>query len=221
VDFLRKYVFHNFGLKLLSLGIAVLLWLGVAHDPVAEIVVSVPLEFHNAPDKLEISSESIPQVRVRVRGPVRLVRELAPTEVHAVLDLSGTAPGERTYDLSPGRIHVPDDLQVVQVVPSMVRISFDTRATRQVEVRPRVIGRFASGYRIAHITCSPPVVTIVGPTRHVEGVEAAITDPVDATGVVDSATFTTHAYVADPLVRLADPSPIRVTVSVEKVKSGG
>ena len=40
------------------------------------------------------------------------------------------------------------------------------------------------------------------------------------TGVVDSATFTTHAYVADPLVRLADPTPIRVTVTVEKVKGG-
>lgn len=219
--FLRKYVFHNFGLKLLSLGIAVLLWLGVTRDPTAEVVMNIPLEFHNAPDQLEISSESIPQVQVRVRGPVRVVRELAPSEIHAVIDLRGTVPGERTYDLSPRRIRVPAEVEVVQVVPSIVRISFDTRASRQVEVRPRVIGVFASGYRIARITTSPSLVTVVGPAKHVQDVEAAITDPVDASGVVDRATFTTHAYVTDPMVRLADPSPIRVTVQMEKVKSGG
>ena len=31
-----------------------------------------------------------------------------------------------------------------------------------------------------------------------------------------SATFVTHAYISDPLVRIADPSPIRVTVSTQK-----
>ncbi len=220
MDFLRKYVFHNFGLKLLSLGIAVLLWLGVTRDPAAEVVMSVPLEFHNAPDQLEISSENIPQVQVRLRGPVRSVRELAPAEVHAVIDLGGTGPGERTYDLSPRRIHVPSEVEVLQVVPSMVRISFDSRAWRQVEVRPRVIGTFASGYRIARILASPSMVTVVGPARHVNEVEAAITDPVDVSGVMESASFTTHAYVTDPLVRLADPAPIRVTVHMEKTKSG-
>ena len=43
-----------------------------------------------------------------------------------------------------------------------------------------------------------------------------MTDPVDATGVVGSATFTTHAYVADPLVRVQTPAPIQVTVDTEK-----
>ncbi len=216
MDFLRKYVFHNFGLKLLSLVVAVLLWMAVTRDPTAEIALNVPIEFHNAPEHLEISSETIPQVQVRVRGPVRELRDLSPSEVHAVIDLANTQPGERTYDLAPKRIHVPDGITVVQAVPSQVRISFDTRATRQVEVKPRVIGTFASGYRIEKVTPEPQKVTIVGPAGHVNEVETAITDPVDASGVVGTATFVTHAYVSDPLVRLADPNPIRVTVTTEK-----
>ena len=218
MDFLRKHVFHNFGLKLLSLAVAVLLWMAVTRDPVIEIPISVPVEFHNAPEHLEISSESIPQVLVRVRGPVREVRLLTSSEVHAVIDLANVQPGECTYDLAPKRIHVPDGLQVVQAVPSQIRISFDRRATRQVEVKPRVIGTFATGYRIEKVTPMPQSVTIVGPAGHVNNVEAAITDPVDASGVVGTATFSTHAYVSDPLVRLADPNPIRVTVTTEKGK---
>ncbi|MGZ4812074.1 MAG: CdaR family protein, partial [Terriglobales bacterium] len=75
-----------------------------------------------------------------------------------------------------------------------------------------------SGYRIEKVVPVPQSVTIVGPAGHVEAVETAITDPVDASGVVGVATFVTHAYVSDPLVRLADPSPIRVTVTTEKQK---
>jgi len=35
-DFLRRRVLHNFGIKLLSLVLAVGLWLAVTRDPVAE-----------------------------------------------------------------------------------------------------------------------------------------------------------------------------------------
>ncbi|MGB9106195.1 MAG: CdaR family protein [Terriglobales bacterium] len=218
MDFLRKYVFHNFALKVLSLGVAVLLWMAVTRDPVAEVALNVPIEFHNAPEHLEISSETIPQVQVRVRGPVREVRDLSATAVHAVIDLANVQPGERTYDLSPALIHVPDGVQVVQAVPSQIRISFEPRESRLVEVKPRVMGTFASGYHIEQVTALPQSVTIVGPATNVRGVEAAITDPVDASGVVGTATFSTHAYVSDPLVRLADPSPIRVTVTTGKSK---
>ena len=218
MDFLRKHVFHNFALKVLSLAVAVLLWMAVTRDPVAEVALNVPIEFHNAPEQLEISSETIPQVQVRVRGPVRAVRDISASEVHAVIDLANVQPGERTYDLAPGRIHVPDGVQVVQAVPAQIRISFDRRESRQVEVKPRVIGTFATGYRIEKVTALPQSVTIVGPATHVRGVETAITDPVDASGVVGTATFVTHAYVSDPLVRLTNPSPIRVTVTTEKSK---
>ena len=218
MDFLRKYVFHNFGLKLLSLAVAVLLWMAVTRDPVAEVAINVPVEFQNAPEHLEISSETIPQVQVRMRGPVREVRELSPADVHAVIDMANVQPGERTYDLATRGIHVPSGIQVVQTVPAQIRVSFDKRETREVEVKPRVIGTFATGYRIESVTPSPPKVTIVGPSTHVKSVETAITDPVDASGVVGTATFVTHAYVSDPLVRLADPSPIRVTVTTEKQK---
>ena len=216
MDFLRKYVFRNFGLKVVSLIAAVLLWVAVTREPVAEVAISVPVEFHNSPEHLEISTESIQQVQVRVRGPVREVRDLTPSDVHAVIDLEQAKPGERTYDLNPRRIHVPDGIEVVQAVPSQMRLTFDASQTREIEVKPRVIGTFASGYRIDQVTASPGKITIVGPAKHVQGVEAAVTDPVDATGVVGSATFTTHAYVADPLVRLADPNPIHVTVTTQK-----
>jgi hypothetical protein len=47
--------------------------------------------------------------------------------------------------------------------------------------------------------------------------EGATTDPVDASGTMNRATFTTQAYVPDPLIQVVHPTPIRVTVIMERL----
>jgi len=219
-DFLRKYIFNNLLVKLVALLLGFLLWWAVAHDPTVEAVITAPLEFHHAPENLEMSVEGATQVEVRVRGPERTVRRLTPADVQAIVDLTGAGAGERTFDLTAKQVHLPDAVEVVQIEPSQVRLTFDRRATRTVDVRPRVIGNLVTGYHIANVTADPNTINIVGPAHRFDDAGDAITDPVDATGVVGSATFTTHAYVADPLVRVQKPGAIHVTVTTSKTAKG-
>ena len=208
----KRYVLHNFALKVLSLVLATGLWLAIARDPVAEVEIRVPIEFLHVADNLEISSESIPEAQIRVRGPGRFVRQLRSTDVHAELDLRDAKPGERTFDLAAQEIHHPSEVEVVQVVPSQVHLAFDTRLTREVEIHPRVT---APGQQIGTIEVDPVRITIEGPRHHVERVDSASTDVVDATGVRNRATFTTNVYVADPLVQVVHPTLIHVTVTMQ------
>jgi len=215
-DFLHRYVLHNLGLKLVSLALAVGLWLAVARDPMAEVAVNVPIEFHNMPENLEISAENIPTAQIRLRGPQRIVHQLRSSDVYVGVELSGLKPGERTFDLTDRQIHRPAGLEVVQVVPSQVHFAFDDRLARRVPVQPRVVGSFAAGYQISQVSADPAVVTITGPKKRVEAVETATTDPVDVSGTMNRATFVRHAYVSDPLIQVSDPSSVRVTVIMEK-----
>ncbi len=220
MSFFREYVLHNLGLKLLSLLLAVGLWLAISRDPPTEVAFDVPIEFHNIPDNLEISSEHIPEAQIRVRGPARIVRQLQRSDVHTEVDLAGVKPGERTFDLSSQQVRHMRGLEVVQVIPSQVHLAFDIRATRQVKVNPRVTGTFARGYDIGEVITTPPTITISGPKRRVERVEEAITDPIDASGDINRATFVTHAYVADPLVQVVNTDPVHVTVVMQKSSLG-
>lgn len=113
----------------------------------------------------------------------------------------------------------PRDVTVVQIVPSQLRLAFDTRLTRDIEIHPRVTGTFADGDQIVKVDADPSHITITGPRGHVEKVEAATTDPIDATGTRGSAVFTINVYVADPLVQVVQSSSIRVRVLVQKVGS--
>ncbi|MGA9389220.1 MAG: CdaR family protein [Candidatus Sulfotelmatobacter sp.] len=222
IGFLRRLVLHNFWLKLLSLLIATGLWMAIAPDQEpAEVAVRVPIEFRHVPQGLEISSTTIPDAQIRVRGPERLIRELRPTDIHAELDLADVKAGERTFDLTAQQIRHQRDLQVVQVVPGQVHLSFDTRMTRDVEIRPRVTGSFLAGKQIAKVVMDPERITITGPRHHVEMMDAATTDPIDASGTTTQATFVTNVFVADPLVQVVQPTPVRVTVIMEKSTPAG
>lgn len=215
MTFFKRYVLHNIGLKFLSLVLATGLWFMIspAEEP-AEVALRAPVVFKHVPPHLEISTESIPEAQIRVRGPERIIRNLQANEVHAEIDLADVTIGERTFDLSSQQVRHPRNVVVEQVVPSQLHLSFDTRLTRQVEIHPRVT--VAQDEVVTKVETDPPSINITGPTRHVESVEAATTDPIDATGTHGSGVFTTNVYVADPLVQIADPTSIRVTVTVQK-----
>lgn len=215
-DLLHRYVLHNLGLKILAIGLAVALWLVVARDPVDEVAINVPVEFHNIPGNLEIATDNIPRAQILLRGPERLIHRMQPTDVHVEVDLSGTSSGERTFDLSTHQVHVPRGLEATQVIPSQLHMAFDERMTREVPIQPRVIGSFAGGQKLGKVQSDPALITISGPRKRVAAVEAAITDPVDVTGTLDHNTFVTRAYVTDPLVQVVKPGPVRVTVIMEK-----
>jgi YbbR domain-containing protein len=211
----KRVLVYNLGLKIVSLLLAIGLWMAVARDPIAEVEMKVPIEFQNLPANLEIDSASFTEAQIRVRGPERLIHHLQPADVRAEIDLASVRPGEQTFDLTGRHVHVPQDLEVVQIIPGQFHLSFDNRATRVVEIRPRVTGSFASGMRVAQIIADPPTVEITGPQRRLAAVEAAITDPVDVSGVMTRATFVTHTYVPDPLIQVVHPAPIHVTVIME------
>ncbi len=156
MNFLRRWVLHNFWLKILSLLLATGLWLAIAPDEEpAEVAVRVPIEFQHVPPHLEISSVTIPEAQIRVRGPEQLIRNLRSTDIHAELDLADAKPGDRTFDLTAQQIRHQRELHIVQVVPGQVHLSFDMRLTRDVEIRPRVTGTFLAGEQIAKVLVDP------------------------------------------------------------------
>jgi len=220
IAFFQRYVLHNFGLKVLSLLLATGLWFLISPDEQpAEVALRAPIVFQHVPAQIEISSEMIPEAQIRVRGPERVIRQLQANEIHAEIELADAKAGDRTFDLTSQQVRHPRDVTVVQVVPSQLHLAFDTRLTREVEVHPRVTGNFADGEQIVKVDADPQRIIVTGPRHHVEKIDAATTDPIDATGTRGSGVFTTNVYVADPLVQVLQTTSIRVTVLVQKVGS--
>jgi diadenylate cyclase len=211
IPFIQRYIFHNFTLKALSLLLAAGLWLMISRDEEpAEEALHAPIMLQHLPSNIEISSRDIPEAQIRVRGPERVIRNLQASQIYAEIDLTGATPGDRTFVLTSQQVRHPREVSVVQVVPSQLPLAFDTRLTRVVEIHPRVVG-IPTG---AKVVVDPTTISISGPSQHVQRVDSATTDPIDASHTQGTAVYTTDFYVSDALVQVTQPTSVRVTVTV-------
>src|SRR5260370_21231521 len=102
-----ELVTRNLVWKLLALLIAVLLWIAVSNEPDLSAFVSVPVEFKDLPDTLEISSDVATQVDLELSGPSSELRNFSGTRTAAVLDMADAQPGERASPIGAGEVHLP------------------------------------------------------------------------------------------------------------------
>jgi hypothetical protein len=206
---------RHLGLKIVSVGLAALLWALVSGEQVVERALRIPLEFTNIPADLELVNDPPDLVDVRVRGSSGAIGRIAPGELVAVLDLAGAGHGAgQLFHLTTDDIRAPFGVEVVQVNPSTVSMSLEVSASKVVPVVPTFQGNPADGYVVGTVSAIPSTVELVGPAGILDTVMEAITDPVVVTGA--AAPFVRPVTVGspDPAVRLRQPVVARVIVNI-------
>lgn len=212
--------FRHIGLKAISVGLAVLLWLSVAGEETVERGLRVPLEFQQVPAGLELTGEPPTLVDVRVRGSSGALSRMSSADVVAVLDLHTARPGQRLFPLTPDQVRVPFGIQVLQINPATVAMVFENSATRQVPIVPAVVGTPAPGYAVGAITSDPERVDAIGPESAVDRATEATTEPVSVAGAKDTVIDTVRVGFVDPALRLkgSQAGVVRVHVQVIRAK---
>jgi len=206
--------FGHLGLKTLSVGIAILLWLFVSGDETVERGLRVPLEFQQFPAGIEMMGEAPSLVDVRVRGGTSTLSRLGPGDIVAQLDLKAARVGRRLYQITPEQVRVPFGVQVIQVTPPTIVLAFEISATRQVPVVPELEGEPAPGFVVGGTTVDPLTVDVVGPQSAIARVGQATTEPVSVAGARAAVKDTVTIGLLDPSLRLRTPRMAQVTVGI-------
>jgi YbbR domain-containing protein len=212
---LRDHSFAHTGLKVVSVALAVLLWMMVSSQraPV-ERGLRIPLELQNLPQNLEMVEPPQESVDVRIRGTADALGRIAPGDLVATIDLSAAQPGRRLFHVSTERVKAPFAVVVTQVTPPSVAIRFEPSATRIVPVVPSVEGEPAAGYIVGEVTADPPTVEIVGPESILRRVTEAITEPLWVGSARSDVRSSVIVGVADEGVRVNNAKTAVVSVQI-------
>src|SRR5258708_2543851 len=194
--------FDHLGLKVLSLGLALLLWMVVAGEETVERGLRVPLELQQMPAGIEVLGDIPTTVDVRVRGVSGALSRVGTGDVVAVLDLRSARSGRRLFPLTPEQVRVPFGVEVVQVTPSAVAMAFEPSATREVPILPSVDGRPAPGYVVGQMSAEPKTVEVIGPESAVERATEVLTEPVPVSGARAAVRQAVTIGLLDPSLRL-------------------
>ncbi len=209
-----RWLFGNIWLKLLSLSLALMLWMVVSGEETVERGLRVPLELTQVPAGLELLGDVPATVDVRVRGASGTLSRVGAGDVVAVLDLHTAQSGRRLFPLTPEQVRVPFGVEIVQVLPSAVTMAFEPSASREVPIVPAVDGRPAPGYVVGPLSAEPRLVGVIGPESAVKRATEVVTEPVSVAGATTHVKQSVILGLLDPALRLKTARSATVTVQI-------
>jgi YbbR domain-containing protein len=210
-----RFLFANFGWKLLALAAAIVIWISVASEPELSTFISVPVQYKNIPDDMEISSDVPETVTLELRGPSGELRHVPESGPAVILDMSTVQhAGERTFPVAANNIKLPRTVRLVRAIPSELRFSFEHRQSKTVPVEVRFTNGPQPGYEVVEYVVVPQTMSIVGPDSRISKVENVVTDPIDLHSVVGRAEFHVNTFVKDARIRIESNPAVVVKVTV-------
>ncbi len=109
--------------RLLSLLLAGLLWLGVTLEHPGEVRLLVPVVLEHLPAGLLLASPPPAVLEVTVAGPRILLLRPWLTGASCALDLSQATAGASSFSALDGRFGLDPELKVVRVSPAALRLT--------------------------------------------------------------------------------------------------
>jgi YbbR domain-containing protein len=176
-----KFIFENFGFKIVAVVMALLLWFHVATEKVYEYNRSFPVKIYNIPKGL-ILSEPVPEeVQVKIRGKGKeLLKLLLMHKGELRIDIRNFKVGESDYTLNPEEIPIPEglELKVEEIVsPKSIKINLDRLMEKKVPIHSQIIILPKEDYlQVGEVSLVPHEVVISGPTKLVKGIESIETE---------------------------------------------
>ncbi len=167
---IRDLLVNNLATKLISLVVAVVLWVVVLGSRNVEVSKEVPVEVLT-PSNMVVANEVPEKLTFRLSGPKAFLRALLDRREEPIqVNLVGSKPGLVTYRFFSDHIRVPIGVKVLSVSPASILIKLEQIRRREVPIRIVTEGELPEGLVMKSLTASPETVTIKGPESRIDGI---------------------------------------------------
>lgn len=178
---MKKRIINNLGIKFMSLLFAVLLWFLVAQSDDPQETTSpftIPVKLTNTElldqqNKVYEVLDNTDIVKVTIRAPRSVVRELRASDIIAVADMSKLTDINTiaiTYTVQNTN---PENIQSIRGDHDVVKLDVEERASKLVQVICKTEGEVPEGYLIADATTDYNLLQISGPKSVVDKISYA------------------------------------------------
>jgi YbbR domain-containing protein len=217
--FFKRLFLKNWGLKLFSFLLALILWLTLITPeriPSAK-ELTIPLELHNIPPGMELIEKPPSTIDVTIRASKSLINDITPATVHAELNLEKASLDQRDYPLDKSMITIPSGAEVREIRPSQVSLKLEKTKEILLDVEANIIGKLKEGLKIENIGIFPPQVLIEGPESKVKERYKVRTSPIDISELTETTELEADLILPSPDLRLASAqTKVRVRILIQE-----
>lgn len=213
-----KMLSENWTLKLISLVLALLLWMFIMGERRLEVGYLVPLELQNIPKDLMVANEVPSLVDVRVSGPRTLLMKVSPNDISIIVDLTDLKPGLTTFKRLEERLNLPNGLRVTRLSPSFIDLKLERIKQKQVPIKIALVGEPLPGFQIGRIMAVPDKVLVEGGETELKGISEVTTEEVDLNGVNEGFSVIVPLVHRGTYTYLKDDKTTEVQVEIQPVE---
>lgn len=201
-------------LKILSILIALGMWVMVisGHEEKKEMIVPVRL-INEIKEKVAIVNN--PNVSINIKGASRLMQSLNNSDVLLNIDVTSFPEGQSVRRILPTDFIIPLGLEVVDVKPSELVITVDSKYEKTVHVLPSVIGEVNQGFAVENITLKPNTVTITGAKNLLSNLENISTMPINLSDRTENFVQNVSLKEIDGVIKII-PSTVEVRIKLKE-----
>ncbi len=179
---LKNWFLKNIDIKLLSLFLAIILWLYIAggENPVVENFIDISLTQTNLSEDLAIK-EFPTNASVGIKGPRNIINNISPNQISGIVNFSEISK-EGLYKLNV-EVAAPKKTQITRIIPSEIKVEVEKVLTKEVEVEYSLIGVPEKGYSLTdEPQLNPSKVKIIGAQSVLESIKQTIC-AIDISGI--------------------------------------
>ena len=230
---MRNKITKNWGLKLVSFLLAILVWIVVTNinDPIQPLPISdVPVTIRHAElltergQVYEVLDNTDVIDRVTIYAPRSVIAVLDKSNVVAIADMEDlTSVDTIPIKLSTNKYN--DSLESIRGNIDSVKLNIEDKQTRSIPIRANVVGEVQEGYMLGNVSTEQNLIRISGP-------ESVVSQIARAQAEVNVSGFTSNINT-DADIRLYDEdgkeirstilersiTKVRVTIEILETKS--
>ena len=179
---LKNWFLKNIDIKLLSIFLAIILWLYIAggENPMVENFIDISLTQTNLGEDLVIK-EFPANVSVGIRGPKNIINNISSHQINGIVNFSEISK-EGLYKLKV-EVTPPKKTQITRIIPSEIKVEVEKVLTKEVEVEYSLIGVPEKGHSLTdEPQFNPSKVEIISAQSVLENIKQIIC-AIDISGI--------------------------------------
>lgn len=185
-------ILHNWHVKVICLIIALMLVFFTRANALKEESVVVFLETNT--NNRYTFTDTLPQrVTITIKGEESEIKKVPVDSIKAYVDIRDIEEdGEYSVPVQidqDGVLHSTERVEIT-VEPAFIRSRIEEKVTKYLRVESLITGIPAHGYELTGRFINPDVISVSGPSRHMQNLESINTEPVDLSG--KNSDFTTR-----------------------------
>ncbi|MCD8554222.1 YbbR-like domain-containing protein [Seleniivibrio sp.] len=181
-------IITNTHLRIISVVLAICLWLYIVTGEFQEISLYVPVKLTNIPEgSVAVTDENL--INVMAKGPKFLVNNKQFNKVQIAIDVSKIESGTKSVYINPEDVQMPAGIEVTNIHPKTIDVTVDSLVKKQMKVTPTFVGEPMPGYKIGSVVIKPETVEINAAMSKIRGLKSIETMPVNLSGKKDPITY--------------------------------